>query len=86
MKTCDDCGDELKRGTICKHCGKRACAWCYHHHHGVASVFYTPCDAQPRNALNGYFDREAAEHKMHPTLKRAGQKSDDESTPAVSGG
>lgn len=67
MKKCDDCGDEIKRGTRCKHCGKVACGWCYHHKHGTYSVFYTPCDGQPKNALNGYYDRIAAEQSVRPT-------------------
>lgn len=31
---CEDCGDDFKRRTRCKTCGKLVCRWCYHHIHG----------------------------------------------------
>lgn len=52
MTYCDDCGDETRKRTRCKHCGKLVCAWCYHHIHGVVSFLYTPCAAQQRRALD----------------------------------
>lgn len=33
LPECEDCGDEQKRRTRCKHCGLLVCTWCLHHIH-----------------------------------------------------
>jgi hypothetical protein len=35
MKSCDECGDDVKRRTCCEMCLKMVCGWCLHHIHNV---------------------------------------------------
>lgn len=37
-RECEDCGEECKRRTRCKHCGRLVCGYCRHHFHGMPHI------------------------------------------------
>ena len=55
---CDDCGEDVKRRTRCKGCGKLACSYCLHHLHNRPP----PVELDAAAELRADDERDVLEH------------------------